>query len=67
MSAILSIDTLCERYGLLPGELLQRGSTFDLWICNSALRYRQDKEAEGRGDFNHYTEEELMAIKKGAM
>lgn len=54
---------MAQRYGVLPGELLIRATTFDLWICTSALRYQQEKEAEGQGDFSHYEEEELIAIR----
>jgi hypothetical protein len=67
MLAIVTIDTLAQRYGYLPSELLNRASTFDLWICNSAIRYQQQKQAESQGDFSHYDEEELMAIKAGAI
>lgn len=63
MGTILSIDTMAQRYGMLPSELLDRATTFDMWICNSAIRYQQVKQAESEGDFSHYSEEQLMAIK----
>ncbi|MEN9296027.1 MAG: hypothetical protein RJA42_293 [Bacteroidota bacterium] len=63
MGTILSIDTMAQRYGMLPSELLERATTFDMWICNSAIRYQQVKQAEAEGDFSHYSEEHLMAIK----
>jgi len=60
---VLSIDTLAQRYGILPSELLEKGSTFDLWICNSALRFQQEKQAEQDGDFSHVSVEELLEIR----
>ena len=63
MLAILSIDTLSQRYGILPSKLLETGSTFDLWICNSAIRYQQSKQAETQGDFSHIDQEELEKIR----
>lgn len=60
---MLSIDTLAQRYGILPSELLEKGSTFDLWICNSALRFQQEKQAEQDGDFSHVSVEELLEIR----
>ena len=63
MNAIISIDTLSQRYGVLPSELLQRATTFDLFVCNTSIRYQQAKENESQGKFDHYSEEELMAIR----
>ena len=64
MSAILSVDTLANRYGVLPSELLERASTFDLFIANSALRYQQIKQSEAEGRFDHYSEEQLLEIRR---
>jgi hypothetical protein len=65
MSALLSIDTLSQRYGLLPSELLERATTFDLYVCNSAIKYQQIKQNEAEGKFDHYSEDQLLAIKDG--
>lgn len=59
----MGIDIMAQRYGLLPSEVLSRATTFDSYICNSALRYQQIREAEADNNFDHYTEEELLAIK----
>jgi len=61
--AILSIDTMAQRYGVLPSRLLAEGSTFDLFVSNSAIRYQQVKEAEANNDFSHMSEAELIAIR----
>jgi hypothetical protein len=35
------LDSLAERYGLLPGEVLARASTFDLWVFDISTSYRK--------------------------
>jgi hypothetical protein len=67
MFAILSIDTMAQRYGVLPSVLLETASTFDMYVCNSAIRYQQVKQAEADGNFDHYSEDELIAIKNGTL
>lgn len=64
MSAILSIDTLAQRYGIIPSRLLTEATTFDLFVCNSAIRYQQIKQAEAEGDFSHMDEAELLKLKE---
>lgn len=56
---------MAQRYGVLPSELLNRANTFDMFICNSAIRYQQVKQAESEGNFDHYSEDELLKIKNG--
>jgi len=67
MTAILNIDIMAQRYGCLPSRLLAEASTFDLFICNSAIRYQQIKQNEADGKFDHYSKEELLAIKQGVL
>ena len=54
---------MAQRYGVLPSRLLAEGSTFDLFVSNSAIRYQQVKEAESNNDFSHMSESELIAIR----
>ena len=54
---------MSQRYGVLPSQLLEQGTTFDLHVCNSAIKYQQIKQAESEGKFDHYSEEQLLAIK----
>lgn len=65
MMIIMSIDTMAQRYGVLPSRLLAEGTTFDFFVGNSALRYQQVKENEANNDYSHLSTEELMAIKEG--
>ena len=37
---IMLIDTLSERYGILPSEVMNRANTFDVFIADTAIGYR---------------------------
>jgi hypothetical protein len=37
---IMLIDTLSERYGMLPSEVITRANTFDVFIADTAIGYR---------------------------
>lgn len=39
---IVMIDSLAERYGMLPTEVIDRATTFDAFILTSALGYRNE-------------------------
>lgn len=62
LSAALTLDTLGERYGLLPSEVLMRGNTLDIQILDIALAYHDHQERRARGEAPRYTQEELKAI-----
>lgn len=38
---IVCIDAMAKRYSLLPSEVLERASTFDLVILDATLGYEQ--------------------------
>jgi hypothetical protein len=60
---ILTLDTLGERYGRLPSEVLAQGSTLDIYIMDAAITYRDyvQKKSEGKYAAQHTTDE-LQAI-----
>lgn len=66
MVSILQLDGLGKRYGLLPSEVLGRGSTFDLYIMDAAMTFEQFhiKKAENKGKIptEFYSEDQLMNI-----
>jgi hypothetical protein len=37
---IMLVDTLSERYGILPSEVMTRANTFDVFIADTAIGYR---------------------------
>ena len=69
MAAILMIDSLGKRYGMLPSEVLNRSNTFDLYIMDVALSFENfhHKKAMNNGNdpLPDYTTDELLArVKK---
>lgn len=67
MTMILTIDQLATRYGMLPSEIMQRATTFDLVMMDATLgfqKYHREREA---GVVPEYTTEDLMKIKEGLM
>jgi len=62
---ILSIDRICQRYGRLPTELMQSGTSFDFVVCDTAIKWEveQQNRAEGRAPQNKtYSRQELEDI-----
>ena len=63
---ILTIDTLAERYKMLPSEVLCRSTTFDLYIMDAAMSYHNyvNKKANNNGvaPAPELTQEEMLAI-----
>jgi hypothetical protein len=66
MALILMIDSLGKRYGMLPSEVLSRGTTFDLYIMDASLtfeNYHHKKQMNnGNEPIENYSEEDLLAI-----
>jgi hypothetical protein len=64
MAAILMIDSLGKRYGMLPSEVLNRSNTFDLYIMDIALSFENyhHKKAMNNGNdpLPDYTTDELL-------
>jgi hypothetical protein len=55
------IDALGERYGKLPSEVLDKGSTFDLQVYDIAVSYRNwlDKKATSKDPKDMYDPNDL--------
>jgi hypothetical protein len=66
---VMLIDTVAERYGLLPSEVMSRANTFDVFIADTAIGYRnlvQERAMNGGKDvIPELTEQELLDIKNG--
>ena len=60
------IDSLGKRYGMLPSEVLNRASTFDLYIMDVSLsfeNYHHKKQMNnGKDPIEQYSTEDLVAI-----
>lgn len=67
MRWIITIDTIAERYGLLPSEVLQRATTLDLLIVDTAIGYRNSLEDRANKkirppDPGSYSQQQLLDI-----
>ena len=60
------IDTLAERYGMLPSEVIVRANTFDIFIADTAIGYRNEMQdrAMNPDKLPKYKQEDLMEILK---
>lgn len=61
------IDTMAERYGLLPSEVVKRANTFDVFVADTAIGYRNyltDKANGKTAQYNpeEYSQDDLMKI-----
>ena len=65
---VMLIDTIAERYGMLPSKVMKEATTFDIFVADAAIHYRnlQQERAMGNNqvDPTDYTEEELLKIFK---
>lgn len=68
LSMIMLIDTLGERYGKLPSEVIRQANTFDIFVADTAIAYRnaQTEKAYGKNqvDPSQYSEEDLLKVLK---
>lgn len=42
------LDSLAERYGMLPSQVLETASTLDLWVFDVAVSYKMHVEKRER-------------------
>lgn len=64
---ILTIDQLATRYGMLPSEVMQRATTFDLVMMDVTLGFQKHQRDREEGILPNYTEDDLLKIKEGLM
>lgn len=58
------IDMMAKRYGLLPTEVLERATTFDMVIMDMSMTYEHYLKNKERKDFvPQYDPEQLQAIR----
>jgi len=59
---ILTLDTMGERYGMLPSQILSNASTLDLYIMDTAISYHnhQHKAQENKASLD-YEQADLVA------
>jgi hypothetical protein len=61
---IMLVDTLSERYGILPSEVMTRANTFDVFIADTAIGYRNAVQERamngGRAPTPEYKQSDLQ-------
>lgn len=67
---IVLVDTMAERYGMLPSQVMAHGTTFDLFVCDTAIGYRNylNDKANGKATMykpEAYTQDDLLSILRG--
>ena len=61
-SMFLIIDTMAQKYGMLPFEVLSRANTGDLQVHIAVETYRDQQRNPDRDLNNDYTQEELLEM-----
>lgn len=68
LSMVMLIDTLGERYGRLPSEVIRSATTFDIFVADTAIAYRNAQMDRANGnnqiDPSKYSEEDLLKVLK---
>jgi hypothetical protein len=68
LSMIMLIDTLGERYGRLPSEVIRSATTFDVFVADTAIAYRNAQMDRANGnnqlDPSKYSEDDLLKVLK---
>lgn len=61
---LLSIDAIGKRYSVLPSEVLDRASTFDLVVIDAALGYEKyiTDKAEGKREAPKLSQDEMTKM-----
>ena len=56
---------LGQRYGLLPSDVLERATTFDLEVLDISLNYEKYKKDRAEGKVPELSQEEMLeALRK---
>jgi hypothetical protein len=59
---VMAIDAMSSRYGLLPGEIMARATTFDLFVYDTAVSYINYAQQKADGKAPEYKQEDLLDI-----
>lgn len=63
---IIALDSMAEKYGMLPSELIQKASTFDLYVMNSANEWKNRQHEMSANGVNknipHLSQDEMKSM-----
>jgi hypothetical protein len=66
LSVALTLDTIAQRYGLLPSTVLNTADTIDLWVMDVALSWHQREMNVKNGKVaDNYSQEQLQELMRG--
>lgn len=52
---LITLDRMAQRYSVLPSDLLERSSTFDLYCMDIGIRYEHVQEQKRKGTYQKQT------------
>lgn len=61
---MMSVGSLAKYYGLLPSEVLERATTYDLMVYDIMMTWEKDRQDKASGRTPELSQEELMKILK---
>lgn len=65
---ILAVDLLADKYKMLPSQVIREASTFDLYVLDTATKFRSRQEGIAQVGAAvptpHMSQEEMLAIVK---
>jgi len=63
---LLLLDSMAERYSMLPTDILSKATTQDLFIYNNAntIKIREHRKEKGESVADTYSQNELDSIYK---
>jgi hypothetical protein len=68
LAMIMLIDTIGERYGQLPSQVIRTATTFDVFVADTAIGYRnlQQARANDPNAVPEYQQEDLLKMMEQA-
>lgn len=63
---ILTLDTMAERYKMLPSQVMATASTFDLYVMDAAVSYHNHQQRKANGKSPDLSTNEMLEIMKKA-
>jgi hypothetical protein len=62
---ILAVDGIAERYSVLPSKVMQEASTFDIYVMNTSIQWRNRQRAlreAGVDGMPHLSQDQINTI-----
>jgi hypothetical protein len=66
LHACLMLDSLGERYGMLPSQVLAQANTLDIWVFDVAISFREAQDAKAQGKAPKASQDQLKQMMENA-